>query len=535
MFGKLFGLGRKNRHAPYRKMPGRPGSFRPRLEELEVRCTPSVSIYLQGTSSGFDLYAVCSGGPDTVTVDHSGSFTSINGVSYSDVNFSSIYITGAAGGLTTNIRATVKPVHVEAHHHLDAVNIGDATNHVQGIQASLYLTNPPDYDVVNVNNQGDSAARTATINTVTIGGSVYERITGLGMGGEIDCKVADTSNVNLQTGTGGTIVNVLATAALPGGSTTLFGHGSDTVNVGNLGSVQNIAGSLTIENPPNYSTVNVFDQNDNTNHTVTLDNFTSGGVYGRIQGLAPAAISYRCADARDVNIHTSFGSATVVVNVLSTRPILGNLTLFGHSSDTTVNIGNAGSVQDIQGNLTIQNPPYYTTVNVDDSADATGQFVLLNNVTIGGTPYGEISGLAPANIFYKLQDTASVTIGGGTGGNIFQIEAVTAAVPITINGGSGTNIFRVSPLAQLLDNIQGTLTLNGSGSDILEFFDQNHNSASPETYTFDSIPSNLTLATDPSFNCNFTGMASVYLETNLDPSNVINDASMSVLVDVPAP
>jgi hypothetical protein len=79
------------------------------------------------------------------------------------------------------------------------------------------------------------------------------------------------------------------------------------------------------------------------------------------------------------------------------------------------------------------------------------------------------------------------------------------------------------------------LNLGGSGSDILEFFDQNHNNAFPETYTFDSVPSNLTLATNPSFNCNFSGMAAVYLETNGDPSNVISDANLSVLVDVPAP
>jgi hypothetical protein len=46
-----------------------------------------------------------------------------------------------------------------------------------------------------------------------------------------------------------------------------------------------------------------------------------------------------------------------------------------------------------------------------------------------------------------------------------------------------------------------TRTLNGSGSDILEFFDQNR--SGHETYTFDSIPSNLTLASDPAFNCNF--------------------------------
>jgi hypothetical protein len=84
-----------------------------------------------------------------------------------------------------------------------------------------------------------------------------------------------------------------------------------------------------------------------------------------------------------------------------------------------------------------------------------------------------------------------------------------------------------------LNGAAPTRTLNGSGSDILEFFHQNH--SGPETYTFDSIPSNLTLASDPAFNCNFTGMASVYLETNLDPGNVIGDAISSVLVDVPAP
>jgi hypothetical protein len=361
MFGKLFGLGRKNRPAPYRKMPGRPRSFRARLEELEVRCTPSVSIYLQGTQSGFDLYAVCSGGPDTVTVDNSGSSTAINGASYSDFNFNAIHITGAAGGLNTKIRATVKPVHVEAHHYHDAVNVGDATGKVQGIQAPLYLTNPPTYNVVNVNNQGDSLPRTATIKTVTIGGFLYEQITGLGLGGsaEIDAKVVDTRAVNLQTGYGGTTVSVLATPAFTyGGGTTIFGHGSDTVNVGDAGSVQNIAGPLTIENEPNYTTININDQSDSGNRTAILDNFTPSGEtqFGRIQDLAPAAITFDGTDARDVNIST--GTGTVVVNVLSTCPIVGTLSLLGHSNNTTVNVGNGGSLQDIHGSLTIQNPPF---------------------------------------------------------------------------------------------------------------------------------------------------------------------------------
>jgi len=180
MFSKLFGLGGKNRSTQYPKAPvsraARPRSFRPRLEELEVRCTPSVSIYLQGDGANWYLYATCTGGPDTVTVDHSGSSTSINGVSFFDVDFNAIYITGAGGGLTTNTRATVKPVHVEGHHDFDTVNVGNTSNRVQGIQAPLYLTNPPLYNIVNVNDQGDSVPRTATVSTVTIGGSFTSRL-----------------------------------------------------------------------------------------------------------------------------------------------------------------------------------------------------------------------------------------------------------------------------------------------------------------------------------------------------------------------
>jgi hypothetical protein len=99
------------------------------------------------------------------------------------------------------------------------------------------------------------------------------------------------------------------------------------------------------------------------------------------------------------------------------------------------------------------------------------------------------------------------------------------------SGRKRRNCFHVSPAAQLLANIMGPLTLIGSGADTLDFFDQNNPSV--ETYTFNPVPSSLTLANVPYFSCSFTGMAAVYLETN-GVSNVI-DPSLTVNVDIPPP
>src|SRR5262249_285167 len=145
-----------------------------------------------------------------------GNFAYINGssVQHPDNSYSSIRITGGTGGLTTNIRANVHPVTVTGHQDFDTVNIADASNRVQGIQASLNIHNPFAYNIVTLYEQGDGTFRTGSIDTVRIG-SLNERIRGLGMpnGVEMDFRVGDTRAVNLWTGFGGSTVNVLATAA----------------------------------------------------------------------------------------------------------------------------------------------------------------------------------------------------------------------------------------------------------------------------------------------------------------------------------
>ena len=212
----------------------------------------------------------------------------------------------------------------------------------------------------------------------------------------------------VNTGSGSNTVNILDTSAHI--AITVIGSGTDTVNVGNAGSVQGILAAVNVENPPSFNTINVNDSADTTARTVTLSTFTPAGdtPWGSITGLAPAAINYEYADTSSVTVTT--GHAADTVNVLATG-VTTNLSTSGGLD--VVNVGNAGSVQGILGALNVQNPPSFDTINVNDSADATARTVTLSTFTSGGLPWGSITGLAPAAINYKYGDTTSVSVTTG--------------------------------------------------------------------------------------------------------------------------
>src|SRR5262249_50572830 len=162
------------------------------------------------------------------------------------------------------------------------------------------------------------------------------------------------------------VANVLSTCPIRG-AMTLFGNSlATTVNVGSGGSVQNIRGTVRIENEPSFTTLNVDDQSDPRTPTLLLHTFTPPRPtqVSRIRVLPPAEIDFHCADSPVFPYPTLFRS--VVANVLSTCPIRGAITLFGNSSATTVNVGNNGSVQNIRGTLTIQSSQGLTALTVDN-------------------------------------------------------------------------------------------------------------------------------------------------------------------------
>jgi hypothetical protein len=356
------------------------------------------------------------------------------------VNNLTIYGAATAGS-TFNVQATTVPTNIVGNAST-TVNLGD-NGSLQGITHNVTITDPPAHATLNVNDANGVGGGTATLQTVTINGVSYGQITGLSFGA-IAYRYFDTSSVNVST-PGGATVNALATGVpvnLIGGSF------NTTVNVGNAGSVQAINGPLTISDPPSLATINVDDSADGTARTVSLDTVTSGSAgYGRITGLAPALIQYKYADTSSVTVQTGTGGATV--NAWATWvPV----SLIGHSLNSTVNVGNAGSVQQILGPLTISNPPSYTTVNVDDSADTTVRTVTLDTVTIGGAPYGRLTGLTPAAIQYKYVDTNTVTVETGPGGATVNALATYKPVnlignpsgPISLSASDGANTWNIT-------------------------------------------------------------------------------------------
>jgi hypothetical protein len=324
-------------------------------------------------------------------------------------------------------------------------------------------------------------------------------------------------------GAGGTVFNIRANVK----PLTVFGAANDVVNLGSASSqLQGIQGTVLLENEPAFNTVNIHDEGDSTGHTATVSTIARSGdtSLGAVEGLGAAEITWDYNDTTAVNIN--FGSGTSTVNVLGT----GVTTNLFNNGAAAINIGSGNNLAGIQGALNLENELSFDTVNINDQADSTDQTPTISTVTRSGdTSLGALDGLASARITWDYSDTMSVAINAGSGNNVYDIEGT--GVPTTINAGTGTNIFRVTPTSQLLANITGLLTINGSGADTLEFFDQNNPSS--ETYTFDAVPSSLSLATVPGFSANFTGMSAVYLQTN--GISTVNDSSGSLLVDQTPP
>jgi hypothetical protein len=403
-------------------------------------------------------------GVDNLTVDDQVNSASATFTLNSNLNTNSITRSGAGliqynnllnnvflltgtGGATVNVLATRAPTSIVGHAS-GTVNVGNAGS-VQQILDPLTITDPPSgaFVTLNVDDSADSATPTVILDTNVIGGSTYGRITGLAPA-PIQYKYADTSIVSVDTGTGGAMVNLLAT----GVPVNLTGHGPNSINVGNAGSVQAINGPIAIlGSPSSVATVNMNDSADGTARAVTL--YTLMSSLGRIAGLAPAYIQYSYANTSTVTIQTGTGGATV--NALATGVPVN---VMGHGSNT-VNVGNAGSVQAINGPLTISgSPSSLATVNVEDSANANSYTVTLDAVVIGGANYGRITGLAPAAILYRYADTNTISIQTSAAGDLVNVLATNAPVNLIGHGSNWVNVGNTGSVQA----INGPLTVSGS-------------------------------------------------------------------------
>jgi hypothetical protein len=380
------------------------------------------------------------------------------------------------------------------------VNVGNGGSLVD-ISGTLNIENPSGSSDITVDDSADTSASTFTLSTLganpadTQGDSdTWGQISGLPGGGLINYEYPDTPSLTFKTGWRAT-VNVLAT----GVTTNLVGNGPTTVKVGNsTDGVQDVAGTLNIENPPALTTVTVDDSADTSAPTFTLstlgvnpaDSEYAQGVrdiWGQISGLpSGAVINYEYPDTASLTLKTGAGATTDVLATGVTTTLVGN-------GPTTVNVGNQDNVQGVGGSLFIQNTVAgQGTVDVNDSLDPTAlpSAVVLDQYQdpLTGLLYESINNLSLAAPIYVEDDVSSLTVHGDNAGNTFYVRATAALHKgTTLDAGTGGDTINVGSTANTLDPIQGALTVTGGGNTTLNVTDL----GTPTTQTWIIDPSSI--------------------------------------------
>src|SRR5262249_26315743 len=109
-----------------------------------------------------------------------------------------------------------------------------------------------------------------------------------------------------------------------------------------------------------------------------------------------------------------------------------------------------GAVSAIQAPVTVDGEAGTDAVRVNDPMG------ILGNYTVTAAQVTTTSGLG---LSYAGAESRTVTAGQGNA--MFNVQGTAAGMRTTLNGGSGSDLFQVGNAALTLDDIQGSLILNG--------------------------------------------------------------------------
>ena len=135
-------------------------------------------------------------------------------------------------------------------------------------------------------------------------------------------------------------------------------------------------------------------------------------------------------------INISHGTGTNTDDVLDT--FTGQPVNISGQGPLTVNVGNAGSAQNILAPLTITNSSNSTALNIVDTTNTANV-----NATIGAT---SITGLTPAAINYGAGQVTSLSIQGGIGDDIYQVNHAFDTTVLNPGGGNDSVSIKASGL-----------------------------------------------------------------------------------------
>ena len=509
---------------------------RPCFEGLENRVLHAVfSGIVNGRLEVRDTNVV-----DTVTLDHVGTNTIVNGASYPDSLITDgVHVTvgsGVGNFDIVNVRATGITTFIDGQFDIGSATVGAGGN-AQGVLAPVIFSNfhGTDEGHLTVDDSADTVGRSASLNVVD--GQV--QITGL-TPAPVFYDNTGVDTLTLKGGSGGNTFTVsnTPTSGEDGltivqlftgvGQDTVFArrvtehttvaihgqNGRDTVNVGKNGSVQQIEGLIQVFNSASRSDVIIDDSADTVARNVELDNIFQPGIRDQsnmyVNGLSSTGSVYiNVFDVSLLDIKAGSGGNTFVYDEVrdtaggfravlntgsgsdTTRVITNraNLTLNGQNGNDIVNVGSdifpAGSMGGNLGDVSVTNTFAFTQLTLNDAQGAAADEVVFLQPQ---SNLARIRGLSPGNIFYNPADVNKVNINGTAFNDRFFVAEVAAAGTVQINGLGGNDQFFVTSAFHTLDTIKAPLQLNGnSGFDSITIDDQGSQLAHIYTVTATSV------------------------------------------------
>jgi hypothetical protein len=292
---------------------------------------------------------------------------------------------------------------------------------------------------------------------------------------------------------------------------------------------------------PSAAVLEVVTDSGLNNVTLQIDPGNSG-LYDVVDANTNTVVSQWAIGSFGAVVVSANGTA-VTVNVKQSP--LGVPVYINGRAHNTVNVDNAGSVQGIQGNLYIEDPAGVTTINVDDSADATARTVTVSTFTpAGDTPWGSVTGLAPAAINYEYADAEKVTIHTGTAaGNVVNVQAtgpggptnVVSHATATVNVGNAGSVQAIQGRLNV-ENPAGTttLTIDDSADATARTVALSNIGANPDDFQGNSDPWGQVSGLAPgTINYEYNDATSVTVKTGLgnDTVNVTATAGPSLTIN----
>jgi len=436
-------------------------------------------------------------GPDTITVDDSSDTTnrsatltndanpiagdpsgSIQGLAHANINYvyqdtSSLTVKGGGGTNKYFVQATETTTTLDTGSGNDTVNVGEA-NLLQGIQSPLTVNGQGGTDTLNGNDQADTTAQFYGVSSTAFGILFGPVITYSGM-----------ATVALNGGRTASIYDIESTAAGTAYQVNA-GTGNDVFAISaSAQDCDNILGAVTLRGDGGTSSLTVNDQANTSSELYFIENTVIG------MRLFGPGITYG-------------GFKTVVVNGTQGQAIY---VIYSTASGTSYTMNSAGAATFDVGNQSNSLGGILGPLTLTGAAGAGDTLTVNDQGTTVATTYTlaatAMARSRAATITYS--NLSGVTVNGGSGTNVFNVEATATAT--FVNSGTGNDTVNLG-YDNSLQEIQAPLTVTGQGgADTMTAHDRSN--PGPGDY---SVNAGILYIRPISMGITYSGLASVEVD-----------------------